>query len=225
MAFLPIMNKARRGVRGCAGYSVNPPDGGQEKQGESEMMASSLRIAGLTLATLACVAPARAGWFSSMVQGSKNFYRSVVRDTKHRNCWPTPFVQPDRHSARAPFALMVSNGWRRQNLLGDHHFVDQTGELTESGRIKVRWILTEAPRHHRTIYVHRATEPGMTIARIDNVQQLAAQLVPQGTLPMVLETSIPVQGWPAARADMIGRKFDASIPDPRLPEAAGGEEE
>lgn len=190
------------------------------------MMARFVRVAVLAAATLACLAPAQAGWhwFSCVVEGTKEFGRQVARDTKRRNCWPEPFLAPDRDAVRSPFALMVSNGWRRQNLLADHHFIDQTGELNEAGRLKVRWILTEAPQHHRTIYVHKTTDPEVTAARIDNVQQLAAQLVPEGALPLVLETGIPVLGWPASQADMIGRKFEASTPDPRLPDASGGGE-
>ena len=189
------------------------------------MMAPFARFAVLTVATLACVVPARADWLGCLVEGVKEFGRGVARDTKRRNCWPEPFLNPDRYAVRSPLALMVSNGWRRQNLLGDHHFVDQGGELTEVGRMKIRWILTEAPPQHRTIYVHSAGNAEVTAARIDSVQQLAAQLVPEGELPLVLETGIPVQDWPAARADMIGRKFEASTPEPRLPEApsAGGE--
>jgi hypothetical protein len=186
------------------------------------MITRFVRLAVLAAAGLACVAPARAGWISSIVEGTREFGRSVARDTKRRNCWPEPFLRPDRYAVRAPLAIMVSNGWRRQNLLGEHHFVDQGGKLTEAGRIKIRWILTEAPLQHRTIYVHRASTPEVRAARIDNVQQLAAELVPDGALPLVLETNIPVGGWSAASADMIGRKFDASTPDPRLPQASSG---
>ena len=189
------------------------------------MITRFVRSAVLIAAGLACVAPARAEWISSVVEGTKKVFRSVARDTKRRNCWPEPFVQPDRYAVRAPLAIMVSNGWRRQNLLGEHHFVDQGGELTEAGRIKVRWTLTEAPLHHRTIYIHRASTPEVRAARIDNVQQFAAELVPDGALPMVLETNITVGGWSASSADMIGRKFDASTPDPRLPEASSGSAE
>ena len=188
------------------------------------MMVRFVRNAVLMTAALTCIAPAQAGWhwFSSVVEGTKEFGRQVARDTKRRNCWPQPFVGPDRHAVRSPFAIMVSNGWRRQNLLGNHHFVDKAGELNEAGRMKVRWILTEAPQHHRTVYVHKTLNPELTAARIDNVQQYATKLIPQGALPMVLETSIPVRGWPASQADIIGRKFEASTPDPRLPDASGG---
>jgi hypothetical protein len=190
------------------------------------MLPRLIRFSVLACTMLACVGPARAGLISGIVEGTKAFCRSVARDTKRRNCWPEPFTRPDRYAVRSPFGVMVENGWRRQNLLGEHHFVAQGTELTEAGRMKVRWILTEAPAQHRTIYVQRAIKSDVTAARIDTVQQLAAELLPEGALPLVLETSIPVRGWPASRADMIGRKFDASTPDPRLPEdgsAGGGE--
>jgi hypothetical protein len=172
------------------------------------------------LPALACAVPARASWIDCMIQGGKDFCHGVARDIKRRNCWPQPFVCPDRQAIRSPLNIMVSNGWRRQNMLGDHHF-EEDGKLTDAGRIKIRWILTEAPQHHRTIYVRRATTAEVTAARIDSVQQLAALIVPEGELPAVLETSIPAQGWPAARVDAIGRKFEATIPDPRLPDASG----
>ncbi len=186
------------------------------------MMARFVQVAVLAAISLAWITPARAGWISRTIDGTKEFGRSVARDTKRRNCWPEPFLRPDRHAARAPLAVMVSNGWRRQNLLADHHFIERGAKLTEAGRMKIRWILTEAPQQHRTVYVQRADDPQVTAARIDNVQQVAAQLVPEGALPLVLETSIPVRGWPAARADMIGRKFEASTPEPRLPETSSG---
>ena len=144
----------------------------------------------------------------------------IAKETKRRNCWPDPFVAPDRQSVRAPFAMMVQNGWRRQNMLSDYHFEPDTGALTEAGRLKIRWILREAPSQHRLIYVHTADSPEQTAARVDQVQQVAAAMVHRGDLPPVLETDIPDQGWPASQVDIIGRKFEASIPDPRLPEAS-----
>ena len=73
---------------------------------------------------------------------------------------------------------MVANGWRRQNMLGEFHFEPATGQLTEAGRLKVRWILTACPEQHRLIYVHTAERDEETSARIAAVQQLAAQIRP-----------------------------------------------
>lgn len=76
----------------------------------------------------------RADWLA-------DFFVSIPRDFKRRNCWPEPFDAADRYAVRSPFVTMVDNGWRRQNLLGDHHFDPKTNELNESGRLKVQWIV------------------------------------------------------------------------------------
>jgi len=188
------------------------------------MIARCACVVALTLLGAAFAPPAEANWLRSIYFGvtgaPKAFVRDVVRNTKRRQCWPKPFVCPDRSDVRAPLAIVISNGWRSQNLLGDHHFQAGEGLLTEAGRLKIQWILTEAPRHRRTIYVYRARSREETAARIDAVHQYAARLVPQGELPPVLETSIPAHGWPAERVDAIERKLQASTPDPVLPQAS-----
>ncbi len=148
---------------------------------------------------------------------------SVGKDSARNNCWPDPFVCPDRAAVRAPFVLMVQNGWRRQNLLAEHHFVDGQTELNEAGRIKVRWIVTEAPLQHRTIYVRRGDSLEVTAGRVASVQQWTSQVAP-GQFAMIEETSISAVGWPGERVDALERKFQSSTPDPKLPEAQSGGE-
>ena len=176
-------------------------------------MARSILVGTLVLATFACVVPARANWFDK-------FMYSVVRDTKRRNCWPKPFVYADRQAARAPFAAMITNGWRSQNMIGDHHFIETTGQLTDAGKLKVRWILTQAPEQHRTIYVFRANNAEETAVRVDSIRQYAAGIMPEGDLPPIVESSIPALGWPASRVDALGRSFQSSAPAPRIPVAS-----
>jgi hypothetical protein len=147
------------------------------------------------------------------------FLEGFCIDTLRNNVWPKPFVCPDRQAVRLPFHLMVHNGWRRENLLGEHHFRPGTPELTESAKLKVKWILRDAPRHHRTIYVHAANSPAETAARIDEVQSLVVSLAPAGNLPPVVETNVNPPGWPASQVDSIGRKFESAVPDPVLPTA------
>lgn len=144
------------------------------------------------------------------------FLHSVCRDMKRNNCWPEPFVCDDRESVRTPFVRMVSKGWQRQNTLGEHDFVPETGELTLAARARVRQILLLGLPQHRTIYVHRSLSPSETLARVDAVQQLAARTVRQGELPEILETDLPAPGWSAGQVDAVERKFIASMPMPRL---------
>jgi hypothetical protein len=149
------------------------------------------------------------------------FVHSVVTDTKRNNCWPQPFIYPDRASVRAPLVIMVENGWRRQNMLGEHHFDGSGTALSAAGKLKVKWVLTETPEQHRIVYVHRAETSEKTAARIAAVQELATGLVPAGERVAIVESSVSPGGWPAERVDAIGRKFQSSTPEPRLSKPQG----
>ena len=108
-------------------------------------------------------------------------------------------------------------------MLAEHHFEEGTTALNEAGQLRIRWIMVEAPPQHRTIYVHRAKTSEQTDTRRQAVREYAMQFAAKGHVPLVLETSIDPQGWPAARVDAISRRWDESTPDPRLPgENAGG---
>lgn len=151
------------------------------------------------------------------------FFSSVARDTKRRNCWPRPFVYADRQSAREPFAVMVANGWQRQNMLVDGHFDAETGQLTESGRQKILGIMREAPQQHRAVFIHRAATPQQTAARIAVAEQFVAQSTYGGQGVPVLETQRLDEGISAERVDSIYRKFGAAVPEPKLlPKDDGG---
>ena len=183
------------------------------------MAARMVRTAGLVLIAVSFAAPALAGWWDDTTAAADRCCGSIVRDIKRRQCWPEPFVVADRVTVRAPMVVMVQNGWRRENMLGEFHFDADSGQLNEAGRRKVRWIMTEVPVQHRTIYVHEADSSEATSARIVAVQQAATRYTPVGELPVVLPTNIPDNGWPADQVDLIGRKFQSSTPQPRLPAA------
>ena len=154
--------------------------------------------------------------------GLSEFFSSIGRDTKRRNCWPQPFLATDRQAAREPINLMVNNGWQRQNMLSDAHFEAGGSQLSEAGRLKALWIANEAPEQHRVAYVHRAATPQETNVRIQTVQNFIAQSAYPGPLPPVYESNRSDAGSPADRADQINRKFQAAIPDPKLPAPTTG---
>ena len=146
-----------------------------------------------------------------------DFLTCIARDIKRRNCWPNPFVCPDRQATRIPFAIMVNNGWRRQNMLGNFYFEPKTGQLNEAGKLKIRWILYEAPEQHRVIYVHIGPTTEETAARMASVRSLVVAMVPQSEIPPIMQTKITDDGSPADRIELIDRKYQSSIPTPRLP--------
>lgn len=145
------------------------------------------------------------------------FFAGIGRDTKRRNCWPQPFVAADRQTVREPFAICVANAWQRQNLLSDHHFEADGIQLNEAGRRKIQSILTDAPAQYQAVFVRRAHSPQETVARIQMAQQFVAQSPYPGHPVPVLESTMSDDGSPADRIDAIGRKCQASIPDPKLP--------
>ncbi len=173
------------------------------------MPARLIGIVGFALISLGCASQVSADMCTS-------FFNSIAKDIKRRQCWPAPFVADDRVAVRMPFSTMVANGWRRQNMLGEFHFEQGTGQLTEAGRIKVRWILTAGPEQHRLLYVHMADNDAETAARMVAVQQLASQISPTNISP-VTATSISDEGWSANQVGTIERKYLGTQPSPRLP--------
>jgi hypothetical protein len=136
----------------------------------------------------------------------------------HRNVlWPWPYVCPDRISENEPFDLMIRNGWRRQNLLGSHHFDPETGRLTEAGQLQVRWIMTQAPPARRQIFIERAIAPSVTAARLVAAREFASRVAVDGQQPQVFETSLMAEGRPASVVDMTNVKFMENMRVPALP--------
>jgi hypothetical protein len=178
------------------------------------MLPRFVGVVGVMLISLSCATQVSADMCTC-------FFTSIAQDVKRRQCWPAPFAEPARVAVRAPFCLMGNNGWRRQNMLGEYHFEPGTGQLTEAGRLKVRWILTVAPEQRRSIYVHAADANPETAARMNAVQQFASQVTPM-CLPPVMATSIPDDGWSATQVDAIDRKYLAAQPVPRLPMPSTG---
>ena len=137
--------------------------------------------------------------------------------------WPWPDFCPDRAHARAPFNVMVRNGWRRQNLLGPHHFSPETGELNTAGELKVHWVMTQAPQAYRQIFIERSLEQDVTDQRIVAARSYAEQVALNGEVPVVQDTHLISEGRPASMIDFINVAFQESMPPPVLPASSLGE--
>ncbi len=168
------------------------------------------------LAAVMLATSARAGWFS-------DFCHSCNDDIQRRNCWPEPYLSADREAAQAPFCAMIAKGWERQNMLVDQHFEEGNTRLNEAGRLKVRWILFQAPTPHRAIYVHQTIDNQTTALRVDAVQQLVVQAgVDPSSVPILVTTLDPADN-PADRIDIVTRKFRDMAPPPLLPKGGGSD--
>ncbi len=156
------------------------------------------------------------------VAGAGEFWSRCKLDFARNNFWPRPFIVADRAATRAPFEVQSNIGWRLQNTLGNEFF-DENNALTSAGILKVKWILTYAPSHRRTVYVLTAADQTTTMARVDSVQQtISDATATNGTaMPQVLLTDQEAPGGSGTYYDALNRAYQDSIPAPRLPARQG----
>jgi hypothetical protein len=173
------------------------------------LAASTLAIVGGFVHT------AQAVWVDETAHYIKRGYHQNV-------AWPWPHICPDRVAVREPFALMINNGWRRQNLLGPHHFKSPT-ELTTAGELRIHWIMTQAPMERRTVFIERDLDPQVTEQRLATVREYATRVVLDGQMPQVADTHLVSEGRPASVVDATNVRFQESMPPPVLPAVVGSE--
>jgi len=151
-----------------------------------------------------------------------DLWHDFWRDYDRNNCWPQPFVHVDRAAALQPWAMMEAKGWQRQNLLGAHHFVPNSAELSPAGKLKVEWILTQAPANRRVIFIERSAGGPLTAGRIETLHRVANDLSLPGQPVAIFESRMMTEGWPAEAVDRTNVRFLESRPTPALPAATAG---
>jgi hypothetical protein len=150
--------------------------------------------------------------------GWHEFVERSLLDWHRNNAWPQPFIQADRLATCAPFVTMRENGLTGEFTISQQHFDPASHTLTEAGQHKIVDILRRQPEGFEKVFVMRGYDEQTSAIRLDSVQQTIARFAPQGSLPEVRFTNHQPLGVPAAHIDAIGRKVEATIPDPRLPE-------
>ena len=145
-----------------------------------------------------------------------DFWNSVHVDWHRNNEWPHPFTEADRAATVAPFAIMIANGWERENLLGEQYFDEDSKQLTAAGRNRVRTILVQSPPEHRLVFVQRDLSDEVTEKRLDSVQQAVAALLPQGSLPDVLVSNMTPASRSAEEVNAELKSYVSSTPTARL---------
>ena len=136
--------------------------------------------------------------------------------------WPEPYINSSRTAVRARFKVMACKGWEEQNLIGPHLFKPESGELTDQGLAKIRWIATQAPENFRIVYVERTEQSDIMAERIEAARAAAQRFALPGEVVQVAPSNLQSHGWPAEYVVTISDKFQATIPDPRLPKDNGG---
>ena len=166
----------------------------------------------------ACAAALLAG---NPGHANADIFAWMKRIYNNNAAWPAPFIQEDRASVVSPFAVMTTNGWRRQNMLCDYHFAPETGKLTDAGEMRLRWILTQAPPDHRTIFLQKGETAEITQLRVDAVQRLASP-IQGGREADIVQTDQAAPGRPAEEIDSVSRQALSGMQAPVLPARASG---
>jgi len=151
--------------------------------------------------------------------GSGYSYHDAYWDNR---IWPKQYVGPSRRSICQAYERQLANGWRKQNILGKYHFDQEGVKLTEAGRLKVQWIMTQAPPQRRTIFVEHGVDLDQTAVRVAAVQDLATTLA--GGPADIQETYLRDEGRSAAAVDAMFTGFRAGSLPPVLPQSGGGGE-
>ncbi|MCA9230344.1 MAG: hypothetical protein KDA57_06820 [Planctomycetales bacterium] len=171
---------------------------------------------------LVCLASSASAQYAQYgLYGSSSLVEACHLGCRANQMWPAQYIPAARRSVYCAHEAMINNGWRRQNLLGTYHFDSETGELTEAGKLKVKWILSQTPQHRRSIFVERGADLANTADRVAAVQNWAASLSPSvGTID-VNDTHIVAEGHPAGTVDHIFVGFQTNQRPPVLPPDAG----
>ncbi len=167
----------------------------------------------IAVIALAAATPADAFWLDS-------FYCYLETRREENNKWPEQYVGQDRMNAAAPFDVMIRNGWRKQNLLGGHHFNEDCTKLSRAGELRVQWILTQAPQQHRQLFIERSLDQTITDQRVETANQFAAKVVQEGFATPAQDTHILSDGRPATTVDFVNTQFRENMMTPALPEAS-----
>ena len=136
--------------------------------------------------------------------------------------WPRIYIPPARSAVCQTYNAMINNGWRRQNLLGNYHFKQDTNELTDAGKLKVNWILSQAPVQRRNVFVQRAGDEVETTARVAAVHEYAGEMSPGVGQVDVNDTHIVAEGHAASSVDNVFVGYEANRLPPVLPAGNGG---
>ena len=135
--------------------------------------------------------------------------------------WPKPFIPPARNSVLAMYDAITCKGWQRQNLLGKHHFNEETNMLTQAGKLKVQWILTQTPTDRRDIFVQRGMTAEQTAERIESIRTFAGNMFPAPGHTNVTDTHLVAEGHPASMVDTVFTGYRDNQLPPVLPPDSG----
>jgi hypothetical protein len=130
--------------------------------------------------------------------------------------WPWPYLCTDRQCVMDMTRTQEANGWLSETTLYEYYFNPDTNELTQPGKMHLRWILDYAPANYRSVWIQQVDDPAASQARMQNVRVAASQIAGTNLPPIQYRVAMP-PSRPAVEAEAIRRKELQTIPTPRIP--------
>ena len=131
--------------------------------------------------------------------------------------WPYPYQDEDRSVLRNALTQQTQAGWMAATTLFDQYFDSETNELSQAGRVHLRWIMQYAPPSRRSAYVAAADTPAHSQIRLASVQSEAAVIAAGGQIPSITLRTCQSVGTSAEMVDRVHRSYIESTPTPRIP--------
>jgi hypothetical protein len=130
--------------------------------------------------------------------------------------WPWPYLCTDRQCVMDMTHAQEANGWLSETTLYEYYFNPETNELTQPGKMHLRWILDYAPANYRSVWIQQVDDAAAGQQRMNNVRLVATQIAGANLPPIQYRVAMP-PSRPAIEADTIRRKELQTIPTPRIP--------
>ncbi|HID24346.1 MAG TPA: hypothetical protein EYP14_18360 [Planctomycetaceae bacterium] len=130
--------------------------------------------------------------------------------------WPYPYNHEDRFMVRELIRRQVANGWVVATTLYDYHFDPDTDRLSRSGRIRLRWILENAPTSRRVVFVQAGERKAASQSRLESVKKEMVRMVGSDEIPPVMLRVTSPLARPAKEVRAIRDAELQSQPEPRI---------
>ncbi|MBM81827.1 MAG: hypothetical protein CMJ78_14720 [Planctomycetaceae bacterium] len=135
--------------------------------------------------------------------------------------WSHPYICHDRAIVAKLSELQVNNGWVTETTLYDYHFDQDTHELNRAGRERLLWILVNAPRKYRSVFVQTGRSDAESLRRMTSVRTEATAMIGGRDMAPIMARNTQPLGRPAAEVQNIRAiELESQLP-PRISSPLG----
>ncbi|MCH2182439.1 MAG: hypothetical protein MK108_10580 [Mariniblastus sp.] len=157
------------------------------------------------------------------ISGHVAHLKEINRVVSSRNrAWPKPFACADRQLYFQMWDPMLETGWKSACVFSRQHFVDDTAELNQAGRMKIAAIMKNYPIGQKAFYLDRERPAELSNKRLATLKNRVEEWY---GLEQVNEIALigrgPLQG-DGSRAEVISEMYLNGLQPPVMTVPLGG---